>query len=109
MLNTASMLDFTQRLIRQPSFSGEEELVTQIILGEMERLKFDHVWRDENGSAIGLIEGAQSGQTLLFDAHTDTVGIAPGSVWTRNSGFVPLRAWRCRHEGRVGCHGACGC
>ena len=83
MLNTASMLDFTQRLIRQPSFSGEEELVTQIILGEMERLKFDHVWRDENGSAIGLIEGAQSGQTLLFDAHTDTVGIAPGSVWTR--------------------------
>ena len=83
MLNTASMLDFTQRLIRQPSFSGEEELVTQIILGEMERLKFDHVWRDENGSAIGLIEGEKSGQTLLFDAHTDTVGIAPGSFWTR--------------------------
>jgi len=83
MLNTAPMLDFTQLLIRQPSFSGEEGPVTQVILEEMKRLKFDHVWRDENGSAIGLIEGGQPGATLLFDAHTDTVGIAPGSVWTR--------------------------
>ena len=49
----------------------------------MNRLGFDRVWVDENGSAVGIIEGARPGPTLLFDAHTDTVGIAPGSVWTR--------------------------
>jgi putative selenium metabolism hydrolase len=39
---------------------------------------------DENGSAIGIMEGAQPGKTLLFDAHCDTVGVAPGSTWTRD-------------------------
>jgi putative selenium metabolism hydrolase len=39
---------------------------------------------DENGSAVGIIEGGQPGKTILFDAHTDTVGIAPGSVWTKD-------------------------
>jgi putative selenium metabolism hydrolase len=84
MINTKSLISFTQRLIRQPSFSCEEGPLTQIVLEEMKRLGFDRTWVDENGSAIGLIEGAQPGPTLLFDAHTDTVGIAPGSVWTRD-------------------------
>ena len=84
MINTKSLISFTQRLIRQPSFSCEEGPVTQIVLDEMKRLDYDRAWADENGSAIGLIEGAQPGPTLLFDAHTDTVGIAPGSVWTRD-------------------------
>jgi len=84
MINFESMIDFTQRLIRQPSLSCGEGPVTQIVLDEMERLGFDRTWVDKNGSAIGLIEGARSGSTLLFDAHTDTVGIAPGSVWTRD-------------------------
>lgn len=83
MINIESMINFAQQLIRQTSLSCEEGPVTQIILDEMKRLSFDRVWVDENGSAIGLIEGAQPGPTLLFDAHTDTVGVAPGSVWTR--------------------------
>jgi len=83
-MNKDALIDFTQRLICQPSLSCNEGLVTQIVLDEMKRLSFDRFWKDENGSAIGLIEGAQSGPTLLFDAHTDTVGIAPGSVWVRD-------------------------
>ncbi len=82
-MNTDQLIQFTQRLVRQPSPSGEEGAVTQIVLDEMKRLGFDRAWVDENGSAIGLVEGARPGPTLLFDAHTDTVGIAPGSVWTR--------------------------
>lgn len=82
-MNKNALIDFTQRLIRQPSPPCEEGPVAQIVLDEMKRLGYDRVWIDENGSAIGLIEGARSGPTLLFDAHTDTVGIAPGSVWTR--------------------------
>jgi len=82
-MNNSALIDFTQRLIRQPSPSCEEGPLTQIVLDEMKHLDFERAWVDENGSAVGLIEGARSGPTLLFDAHTDTVGIAPGSVWTR--------------------------
>ena len=83
-MNNQALVEFTQRLVRQQSFSGEEELVTQIIISEMKFLGFDNVSVDENGSAIGIIEGARPGKTILFDAHTDTVGIAPGSVWTKD-------------------------
>jgi len=82
-MNNSALIDFTQRLIRLPSPSCEEGPLTQIVLDEMKHLGFERAWVDENGSAVGLIEGARSGPTLLFDAHTDTVGIAPGSVWTR--------------------------
>ena len=83
-MNKQALIEFTQRLVRQPSFSGEEGPVTQIVTDEMKALGFDKVWVDENGSAVGVIEGAQPGETILFDAHTDTVGIAPGSIWTKD-------------------------
>ncbi len=81
-MNKQALIEFTQKLIRQQSLSGEEGPVIQIVVDEMRALGFDKVWLDENGSAIGVIEGGQPGKTLLFDAHMDTVGIAPGSVWT---------------------------
>lgn len=83
-MNTQGLIDFTQRLVRQPSLSGEEQAVIQIVLNEMGSLGFDKIWVDENGSVIGIVQGTQPGQTLLFDAHCDTVGIAPGSTWTRD-------------------------
>lgn len=82
-MNKQALIEFTQRLVRQQSFSGEEEAVTQIIVDEMKALGFDKVWVDGNGSAVGIVEGSKPGKTILFDAHTDTVGIAPGSVWTK--------------------------
>jgi putative selenium metabolism hydrolase len=83
-MNKQALIEFTQRLVRQQSLSGEEGPVTQLVIDEMKSLGFDKVWVDENGSAIGVIEGTQPGKTILFDAHTDTVGIAPGSVWTKD-------------------------
>ena len=83
-MNIQRLIEFTQRLVRQPSLSGEEAAVIQIVINEMGSLGFDKIWMDENGSAIGIIEGAQPGKTLLFDAHCDIVGIAPGSTWTRD-------------------------
>ncbi len=83
-MNKQALIEFTQKLVRQQSLSGEEGPVTQIVVDEMRALSFDKVWVDENGSAIGVVEGMQPGKTVLFDAHTDTVGIAPGSVWTKD-------------------------
>jgi putative selenium metabolism hydrolase len=83
-MNKQALIEFTQKLVQQQSLSGDEGPVTQIVVDEMKLLGFDKVWVDENGSAVGVIEGNQPGKTILFDAHTDTVGIAPGSVWTKD-------------------------
>jgi putative selenium metabolism hydrolase len=75
------LVAFTQALVRCPSLPGEEGPVTALVRREMETLGYDRFWVDGNGSAIGIIKGALPGPTLLMDAHTDTVGIAPGLPW----------------------------
>lgn len=80
-MNIKRLISFTQALVSQQSLSGQEKPVVERILKEMHDLGFDQVEVDENGSAIGLIEGAASGPTILLDAHCDTVGIAPGVPW----------------------------
>ena len=77
-----SLVAFARALVRCPSRFGEEEAVVSLILAHMAELRFDRVWRDANGSAVGIIEGNQSGPTILLDGHCDTVGIAPGLTWT---------------------------
>jgi len=79
-----SLTAFSQMLIRQRSLSGEEGAVVELIISEMQSLGFDQVWKDRNGSAIGVLKGTQPGPTLLLDGHCDTVGIAPGISWTHD-------------------------
>jgi len=83
-LNADRLTEFTRSLVQTRSLTGEEGPLVERVLAEMRALGFDRAWVDENGSAIGLIDGAQPGSTLLLDAHCDTVGIAPGSTWTRD-------------------------
>jgi putative selenium metabolism hydrolase len=83
MLDTNRLTQFARSLVQTRSLTGEEGPVVQLILAEMRALGYDRAWADANGSAIGIIEGAQPGQTVLLDAHCDTVGIAPGSTWNR--------------------------
>jgi len=83
-IDAERLIAFTQSLVREPSLSGQEQAVVELILAEMRALGFDRAWADVNGSAIGLIEGARPGPTLLLDGHCDTVGIAPGSHWAHD-------------------------
>jgi putative selenium metabolism hydrolase len=55
--------------------------VARRVEAELRALQFDQIWTDTNGSVMGIIDGARPGKTLLFDAHTDTVGISPGVPW----------------------------
>ncbi len=77
-----ALINFTQELIQITSISGEEGPVARRILTEMRKLNFDHAYFDDNGSVIGIIEGARPGPTILLDAHCDTVGITHGSNWS---------------------------
>jgi putative selenium metabolism hydrolase len=80
-IDTSQLVAFTQDIIRIPSLSGEEEPVARRIRAEFEALGFDRVTVDANGSVVGILKGDHPGRTLLFDAHTDTVGISPGVPW----------------------------
>ena len=83
MMNREKLVEFAQALVQRPSLSGEEQPVADRVQTEMQALGFTTITVDENGSVIGIIEGAQPGPTLLLDAHIDTVGIAPGVPWTQ--------------------------
>ena len=82
-MDLSGLISFTQSLVRIPSFSANEQAVVTRVIEEMHRLGFDRAWIDECGSAIGMIEGARSGPTLLLDAHCDTVGAIP-SDWSHD-------------------------
>jgi putative selenium metabolism hydrolase len=75
---------FVQALIRTPSFSGNESEVVDLILSEMRAVGFDSFWRDDCGSAVGVVAGGEPGPTLLLCGHCDTVGIAAGADWRHN-------------------------
>ncbi|MDE0429848.1 MAG: YgeY family selenium metabolism-linked hydrolase [Caldilineaceae bacterium] len=81
MLDTDRLTTFARDIVRIPSLSGEEAQVAGRIEAEMKALAFDSVWTDDVGNVIGVLEGAQPGPTIVFDAHTDTVGVSPGVPW----------------------------
>lgn len=83
-MNNEKLITFTQDLVRIPSLSGQEEAVARRVEEEMRSLGFDRVWSDGCGNVIGVVEGDAPGPTVLFDAHTDTVGVSPGVPWARD-------------------------
>jgi putative selenium metabolism hydrolase len=80
-INADSLTKFLQALIRVRTLPGEEKPVIDLVAAEMHRLGYDQVFTDSTGNLIGIIGGNQPGPTLLFDAHSDTVGVAPGVSW----------------------------
>jgi len=75
------LITLTQSLIRTPSVSGDEHAVVDVLLAGMRAAGFDGFWRDDDGSAVGVVLGAAPGPTLLLCGHCDTVGIASGVMW----------------------------
>jgi putative selenium metabolism hydrolase len=80
-INFDALIRFTQDIVRKKTLPGEEMAAIDLVDAEMRRLGFDYVFVDSYGSAIGIVQGDQSGPTLLIDGHVDTVGIAPGVPW----------------------------
>jgi putative selenium metabolism hydrolase len=76
-----ALISFAASLVRLPSVLGDEHRVAERVLAEMRLLGFDEVELDEAGNAIGIVEGAAAGPTLLLDAHMDTVDVTPVREW----------------------------
>jgi putative selenium metabolism hydrolase len=76
--------EFAQRLVQTPSVLRNEGAVVQFARAEMERLSFDRIEVDPVGNLLGIVHGSRPGPTVLFDAHLDTVDVAPKQQWSRN-------------------------
>ncbi len=78
----AAVVSLTADLVRIPSVLGGEKPVAKRVVAEMRQLGYDEVEIDASGNAIGVVQGADAGPTILFDAHMDTVDVHPRAAWS---------------------------
>lgn len=71
-----------QALVREQSYSGQEDGVSRTLKEWMESHGFDCVAQDDYGNLIGYIKGTRPGPRILFDGHMDTVPVTDLSQWT---------------------------
>ncbi|MEN6410344.1 MAG: M20/M25/M40 family metallo-hydrolase, partial [Anaerolineaceae bacterium] len=76
-----SLLAFCQRIVRIPSYSGEEGAVAAEVINEMRSMGFDSIEIDACGSVIGALHGDRPGPSLLFDSHMDVVPVTSPEEW----------------------------
>lgn len=74
------IVDFAQRLLRVPSFTGQEGEAAKLVLEEIERLGYDEAISDSAGNVIGRLKGGSGGRVLLH-AHLDVVDPGDISRW----------------------------
>jgi len=72
-----------QRLVRTPSPSGAEGPLAEMVAEEMRSAGMAEVRVDRMGNVIGRLGDGQ-GQTLLYDAHLDTVDIGDPANWAHD-------------------------
>ncbi|MDP9380484.1 MAG: YgeY family selenium metabolism-linked hydrolase [Chloroflexota bacterium] len=77
-----ALVHFALRLIREPSPSGREGKVADLVAAEMARLGLE-VERDGLGNVTGTLD-AGPGPCVLLDAHMDTVGVTDRNAWSHS-------------------------
>jgi putative selenium metabolism hydrolase len=75
------LLDLCRRLIRLPSYTGDEGRMAAEVRQTMLALGYQRAWVDSFGNVIGEIRGNRPGPTILFDGHIDTVDVTDASDW----------------------------
>lgn len=91
----AAVVGLCQKLIREKSYSGEEQGVVRALKEQMEAMGFDSVTVDIYGNIIGCIKGNRPGKKVLFDGHIDTVPVTEEKEWQ----YPPFEAQI--HDGRI--------
>ncbi|WP_042276164.1 YgeY family selenium metabolism-linked hydrolase [[Clostridium] dakarense] len=76
------LIEVCQDLIRNASYSGQEENVAKAIENNFKRLGFDSWFIDDYGNIIGCIKGNKPGKKILFDGHIDTVPVPDETKWS---------------------------
>lgn len=79
-----SVINLCQELIKRRSYSGEENLVSDVLNDFFIAEGFDEVQIDEYGNTIGVIKGKMPGKKIVFDGHMDTVPAQNVEKWTHD-------------------------
>ncbi|MGM0396795.1 MAG: YgeY family selenium metabolism-linked hydrolase [Bacillota bacterium] len=89
------VINLCQRLVKVPSYSGQEEKVLKELQETFNEMGFDDVFIDKYGNIIGHIKGKKQGKKLLFDGHMDTVPVTNPDQWN----YPPFGAEI--HDGKI--------
>ena len=92
-------VELCSRLIKSPSVSGQEQGVVEIARAYWESKGLGSFSVDRYGNFVAEVKGNRPGQTILFDAHIDTVPADP-SQWSMDPWCGDIR------EGKVYGRGA---
>ena len=90
-----AVVSLCQKVIRQRSYSGEEQGVANVLKENMQAMGFDEVAIDKYGNIIGCIKGKRPGKKILFDGHIDTVPVTDETEWQ----YPPFAAEI--HDGKI--------
>ncbi len=102
-LSGARAVEFTQRLVREPSECLHEERVADLVEQEIRANRFDKVLRDSVGNVVSMKYGREKEPVVLLASHMDTVGIGDESDWP----FPPYKG--VISDGRLYGRGAADC
>lgn len=75
------IIEFTQEIIRIPSFTGEEGKLANVILEKLEEFDLDDAFIDKIGNVVGVINGQQNGPNILLNGHLDVVPVGNVNNW----------------------------
>lgn len=89
------VIELTQKLIQQRSYSGEESNVAKELEKFFKDNGFTDVQVDKYGNIIGHIKGNKEGKKILFDGHMDTVPVTDEKAWE----YPPFAAEI--HDGKI--------
>lgn len=76
------------QLINTRSYTGEEKEIVALIENIMKELAFDEISVDQAGNILGGIYGTETGPTILFDGHIDTVEAENKEEWANGNPFA---------------------
>ena len=76
------MIELLQSAVRAKSYSGEENLMADLMEKTLLTWGFQEVQRLRYGSVIGCIKGSKPGPKVLFDGHMDTVEVVDQDEWS---------------------------
>ena len=79
--NCEDVISLCTEMIKAPSYSGQENLVVDVIKKYAGEHGFDEIYVDRYGNCICRIKGSRPGKKILFDGHMDTVPVPDASVW----------------------------
>ncbi|CAB1060562.1 N-acetylornithine deacetylase (EC [Olavius sp. associated proteobacterium Delta 1] len=76
------VIEFTQEIIKIPSFTGEEGKLANVILRKLKEFDVDDAFIDGIGNVVGVIHGQEKGINILLNGHLDVVPAGNIDSWS---------------------------